>query len=374
MKVENCKVCTECVLDETDPDILFNEQGVCHHCLEAAPRLKKFRLLDNKDYWPDLVKVANEIKQRAGKKKYDSIVGMSGGVDSSYICHLAGKLGLNPLVVHFDNGWNSEIAVSNIKKVVEKNGFDLFTYVIDWPEFKDIQRSFFKASVIDIEMVTDHAIMATMVRIAKDNNLTYVLNGTNFTNEHGMPKSWLWRKQDLTNLKDIQKKFGTKKINSFPTFGTLKYAFGTQLGMGFKNIEFLNMMPYRKDKAMEELESVYGWQYYGGKHYESTFTKFYQAYVLPTKFNVDKRKVHLSAQIRNSEITRDFALQELKEPLYGIEELRYDTEYVIKKLGFSEEEFDKIMNEKPINHLFYKSDEWLMNILRWVKKRINSEG
>ena len=367
--MKKINICIKCILDETDSDIIFNDKGICHHCIDAEPRMKKFRLLENTDYWPDLINVANEIKQQAGKKKYDSIVGMSGGVDSSYVCHLAGKLGLSPLVVHFDNGWNSEIAVSNIKKLVQKNGFDLFTYVIDWPEFKDIQRSFFKASVIDIEMVTDHAIMATMVRIAKENHLNYVLNGTNFTNEHGMPKSWLWRKQDLTNLKDIQKKFGTKKLKSFPTFGTLRYAFGTQLGMGFKNIEFLNMMPYRKDKAMEELEAVYGWQYYGGKHYESTFTKFYQAYVLPTKFNVDKRKVHLSAQVRNNEMSRDEALVQLAEPLYDPQELRYDTEYVIKKLGFSETEFEKIMNEKPIHHLHYKSDEWLMNIFRWIKNK-----
>lgn len=356
-------VCTCCVMDTTDSEIIFDEKGVCNYCryLENILPLYKF---SKEEETRNLKRIIKEI-QEGSNAKYDSVIGLSGGVDSSYVAYLAHQNGLNPLCVHFDNGWNSEIAVSNIKKIVDKCGFDLETYVINWPEFRDLQRSFFKAGVLDIEMLTDHAIMATMFSLRKKHNIKYVLSGVNIRTENGMPNLWLWRKQDLVNIKDIHKKFGSVPIKEFPTLSSLSFKIKKMLGWGGKYVEILNNINYSKTEAMKTLATEFNWEYYGGKHYESVFTRFYQAYILPVKFNVDKRKVHLSSLIRSGEITRAEALNELEKPLYEPQELKRDRQYVLKKLGFSETEFDKIMNEKPKSHLEYKSDEWIIQL--WLR-------
>ncbi|UYQ92423.1 N-acetyl sugar amidotransferase [Chitinophaga horti] len=361
--------CTKCVMDTTDPDIRFDAQGVCNYCLEAAIVLPKMKFTAEQEQ-ENLAKIKQMVHSDANK--YDCVIGLSGGVDSSYVALLAHKLGLKALCVHFDNGWNSEIAVSNIKKIVQKCNYDLATYVIDWPEFKDLQRSFFKAGVVDIEMLTDHAIMATMFQLRKKYKLKYILSGSNYVTEHGMPLKWIWRKQDLTNIRDIQSKFGTKKIKNFPTMNSVKFQLSKLFGLGGTYIEILNGVNYSKVDAMEALKREFGWEYYGGKHYESVFTKFYQAYILPTKFKFDKRKVHLSAQIRNGEITRDEALQELAKDIYDPIQLKNDRQYVLKKLGFSEEEFGAMMAAPPKQHLDYASDEWIFNIWRKLKGKKNA--
>lgn len=367
-KEKKCQQCIECVMDTTDSEIVFDTNGVCNYCLEAKPLIKNYKFAPDQEK-NNLDKLKNLIsKGKIGK--YDCVVGLSGGVDSSYVAYMAKKMGLNPLCVHFDNGWNSEIAVSNIKKIVDKCGFDLETYVIDWPEFKDLQRSFFKAGVVDIEMLSDHAIMATMFKLRKQHNIKYILSGSNYVTEHGMPLTWLWRKQDLANIEDIQRKFGTRKIKNFPTLNSIKYQISRIFGLGGVYIELLNNVNYSKKEAMETLKDKFDWKYYGGKHYESTFTKFYQAYYLPEKFNMDKRKVHLSCQIRNEEITKADALMELEKPLYTEMELKNDLEYVLKKLSFSSTEFEQIMKDEPKHHLDYKSDEWIFNLWRRGRKLI----
>lgn len=354
------QVCTKCVMDTTDPEIIFDNNGVCNYCnyLENILPLYTF---SEEQAEINLKSITDKIKKDSSGT-YDCIIGLSGGVDSSYVAYLANKSGLNPLCVHFDNGWNSEIAVANIKKIVNTCNFDLETYVINWPEFKDLQRSFFKAGVLDIEMLTDHAIMATMFKLRKKHNIKYILSGVNIKTENGMPNAWLWRKQDLVNIKDIQKKFGTRPIKEFPTLSSLSFKIKKMLGWGGKYVEILNNINYSKKQAMKTLIEEFGWEYYGGKHYESVFTRFFQAYILPEKFNIDKRKVHLSSIIRSCEISREEALEELKKPLYSEEELNRDRKYVIKKLGFSDEEFTAIMNEKPKAHTDYKSDEWLIQL------------
>ncbi|MBB5636592.1 N-acetyl sugar amidotransferase [Pedobacter cryoconitis] len=356
-------VCTCCVMDTTDPEIVFDQEGVCNYCRYLENVLPLYHFSKEQEV-TNLERIIKEIKE-GSNTKYDSVIGLSGGVDSSYVAYLAHKSGLNPLCVHFDNGWNSEIAVSNIKKIVDKCGFDLETYVINWPEFKDLQRAFFKAGVLDIEMLTDHAIMATMFNLRKKHNIKYVLSGVNIRTENGMPNAWLWRKQDLVNIKDIHKKFGSVPLKEFPTLSSLGFKIKKMLGWGGKYVEILNNINYSKKEAMKTLASEFGWEYYGGKHYESVFTRFYQAYILPFKFNVDKRKVHLSSLIRSGEITRDEALIELGKPLYDPQELKRDRQYVTKKLGFTEDEFEKMMNEKPKSHLDYKSDEWIIQL--WLK-------
>lgn len=365
--------CVRCVMDTTDPDITFDEQGVCRYCREFESASHTLAATDEEGArrWEAM---AEKIKEARRGREYDTILGLSGGVDSSYMAYLCAKLGLTPLVVHFDNGWNSELAVQNIYNIVEKLGFELFTYVIDWEEFRDLQRSFFMASVIDVEMLTDHAIAASMIRIAKEQKIPYVMSGTNLATESGLPKAWYWNKQDLTNIKAIQKRYGSKRLKSFPTFNIRQWLY-LQVFKPFTVVEPLNLVRYRKTDAIDILTEKLDWRYYGGKHYESIFTRFYQAFVLPEKFGVDKRKAHFSSLIRNGEMTRDQALEALGMPLYLPEELERDKEYVLKKLGFTEEEFDGIMKAPVKAHSDYPSEIHLLtyakNVARTFRKVVN---
>ena len=287
------RVCNECVMDETDPNIEFDLNGVCNHCNQAnvvkegfvAPQQAKARL--------DAMMAS--IKRTSGR--YDCLIGLSGGVDSSYVALLARKYDVNPLCLHFDNGWNSVTAVGNIRKIIDKTGWDYHTIVINWPEFKSIQRAYLKAKWVDIEVCTDHAIFASMLKIARSEGIKHVLSGTNFVTEHGMPMAWTWHKLDRINLRAINKRFGDRRLREFPNTSTLKWLIVRKLGLGLKYLEPLNVIAFNKDRAISELQDEFGWESYGEKHHESIFTKFYQNYILPTKFNVDKRKVHLSALI-----------------------------------------------------------------------------
>lgn len=370
MKVNNTtqgtQVCTHCVMDSQVDGIKFDDSGCCNLCTSAKKKLAKVHYTNeeeqrNLQYWADKIKKDN-------RGQYDSILGISGGVDSSYLAYLAKEMGLNPLLVHFDNGWNSEIAVSNIKRIIDKTGFDLKTYVINWNEFRDLQKAFIRAGVVDIEMLTDHAIAASMMRIKKEYRIKFFLRGNNVATEYGMPESWIWNKRDARNIKDIHKKFGHVKLKTYPFTNTLKWELARIFGIGGVNVELLNQINFSKSRAMDTLKSYFGWQYYGGKHYESIFTKFYQAYILPEKFNIDKRKVHLSALIRNGEISRNEAIEALNIPLYTPQELDADRDYVLKKLGFTHTEFDNIMSEKPVAHDYYKSDKNLVALLKLLAK------
>lgn len=360
------QICNRCVMDASVPDIKFDLNGICNYCKEHEIKVSTtpFHQGGASEKLSQLVNKL--IDEKTGQ--YDSIVGLSGGVDSSYVAYKAVKLGLRPLAVHFDNGWNSELAVQNIENIVKKLNLDLVTFVIDWPEFKDIQRSFFKAGVIDIEMVTDHAIFAAMYRIANKNKIRYILSGTNAATESIMPAAWQHFKFDLLNLKAIHKRFGTIPIRNFPTLSVWQMAWNHYV-RGAKSISLLNYLPYRKDEAMLILKEELGWQYYGGKHYESTFTKFYQAYILPEKFGVDKRRIHLSDLIMNGETTRDEALVELSKPPYEQMQLENDREYVCKKLGFSKEEFCTYMSSPPVSHYMFPSYAKLAKRLVTFHKR-----
>lgn len=364
------QVCVSCVMDTTDPAITFDEAGECNHCRDAKVALAKVRLSDEESQ-ARLNSLADTIRKNAKDRPYDAVVGMSGGVDSSYVAWLAHTMGLRVLAVHFDNGWNAEVAVANIRAVVEACGFDLETYVIDWPEFKDLQRAFIKAGVVDIEMLSDHAIMAAMFDLAKRHNIRYVLSGTNVATEHGMPRAWVWNKQDLTNIEAIHKRFGERKLKSYPRMGLLRSIWQRYLGLGFEFVETLDLVNFRKNDAMALLDEKTGWRYYGGKHYESVFTKFYQAYILPKKFGIDKRKVHLSALVRNGEMTRDQAFAELQQPLYDPDELRRDKAYVLKKLSFTEPEFDALMAQSPVAHDHYASDVKWRRMLISLKRKFS---
>ena len=281
------------------------------------------------------------------------------------------KLGLRPLAVHLDNGWNSELAVHNINEIVNILDIDLYTLVVDWQEFRSIQLAYLKASVVDIEIVSDHAIFSTMFQLAKKRKIPYIISGTNVATEFIMPESWLFRKMDFANLNDINNQFGTKKLKTYPTFKFKDYIYYTGV-LKLLPFSILDYIDYNKAEAKEIIQKELNWRDYGGKHYESQFTKFYQAYILPAKFGIDKRKAHLSTLICSNQITRDEALEELHKPLYDQIELDRDRTFFLKKLGLNEEEFEDIMKNPPRPHSDFKTDEGkrikYMNMLRKTEK------
>lgn len=353
-------------MDTTDPHIVFDAQGVCNHCHKYETLVQEWNLdfhLKNQS----LEKQMAQVKNAGAGKEWDCLVGLSGGVDSSYIALLAKKFGLRPLCVHLDNGWNSELAVANIHNIVKKCQFELYTHVIDWEEFKDLQRSFFKAHVVDIELLSDHAIFGVILQLARKHHIKYILGGANYATEAIMPSAWVHRKQDLRNIQDIQKKFGTRKLKTFPRVSTLEHVFFMYV-MGYKVLKPLNYINYNKQQVKEILKTEFSWRDYGGKHYESIFTKFYQAHILPTKFNIDKRKAHLSTLINSGQITREEAKLELSKPLYDPQELEADTEYVCKKLGFSRQEMEDYLHSPPQSHYKFATDQWLFDKIKMASE------
>ena len=305
-----------------------------------------------------LSRIVDELK-RAGKgKAYDCVLGLSGGVDSSYLAYLAVELGLRPLVVHFDNGWNSELAVSNIENLVKGLHLDLHTFVMDWPEFRDLQRAYFKASVVDLEVPTDHMILGALYRIAEQHGLKYLLSGTNVVTEAILPRRWYFSKFDLKNLRDIHAHFGTLPLRKLPALGFWQLTYYNQI-RGINSISMLDLVDYNKAEAKQLLMHRFGWRDYGGKHYESVFTRFYQGYILPTKFNIDKRKAHLSTLICSGQITREDALTELEKPTYQATLQVEDKRYVAKKLGFTEDEFEMILRLPNRRHEEFATDTQL---------------
>lgn len=363
--------CVLTVMDNiADDDIRFDEQGVCNYYYDYK-KAEAEGVFKGAEGDAKLEEFVNRIKKDGKGSQYDCLIGLSGGVDSTYVAWLVKSKGLRPLAVHLDNGWNSELAVKNIENIISKLGIDLYTLVVNWQEFKDIQLSYLKASVVDIEIVSDHAIFATMYKLAKEKNISYIISGTNIVTEHIMPPSWLYKKMDFANLKDIHDQFGTVKLKTYPYFDFKKYVYYSSI-LKLYPVSILNYVPYNKKAIKEFITKELDWRDYGGKHYESIFTKFYQAYILPEKFKIDKRKAHLSTLICAGQMTRDEALKELEKPLYDPEELKADKEYVLKKLGLSPVEFEKIMKAPVRRHEEFKSDtrlkEGYMNFLRKTEK------
>lgn len=314
--------CTRCVMDTTDPQITFNNKGECNLCTEFLNKRIHHNYQGAKSD-QQLEEIVSEMKKAGKNKKYDCIIGLSGGIDSSYVAYLAKEKGLRVLAVHMDNGWNSEEAVQNIRNIATKLNIDYESYVLDWEEFRDVQLAFLKASVPEAETPTDIAIPAAMHKIAAKYGVKYIISGGNMATEGILPKSWHYNAKDLRYFNHIIKKFSTKKVKKFPTFGFLK-EFYYKMFKGIKIIYGLNYVPYEKDKAVDFLKEKLDWKYYGGKHYESKYTGFIQSYYLFKKFNIDYRKATLSTQICTGEISREEALKNL-------EKLPYNEEVVEKK-------------------------------------------
>jgi N-acetyl sugar amidotransferase len=356
-------------MDTSAPEVNFDVKGVCNFCKEFDETIEEYNV-SYEDKQALLNEIVTEIKEDGKGKEYDCILGVSGGADSTYAAYVAMQQGLRALAVHLDNGWNSELAVNNIENLVTKFGFDLYTHVINWDEFRDLQLAFFKASVIDIEMLTDHAISAILYSQATKNDVKYIISGSNVVTEGCMPRSWFYKKLDFKNIKSIHKRYGTIKLKTFPYHSLYKKIYYMYIKR-IKIMGILNYKNYHKEEAIRLLENEIGWRNYGGKHFESIFTRFYQGYILPEKFNVDKRKTHLSNLIRSGQITREIALEKINEEIYAPDRLKEDKYYVIKKLGLSEAEFDEYIASPAREHTAYPNYQMQLRILGFFKDIIN---
>lgn len=354
------QMCTVTVMDTTDPDIWFDADGVSSHVLNFRKTMEATVVAANSGQRLDeLERLFDEIKQSGKGKPYDCVVGVSGGVDSSYLIYQAVKHGLRPLAVHFDSGWNSELAVDNINNIIKKLDLDLYTDVVDWREMRDLQLSFFKASVPNCDIPTDHAFPSVAYQQAAKYGIKYILSGSNLSAESILPQSWGYSSSDASHVKGIQKKFGTVRLKSYPTLGLFKRYGWYETVRGIKTVKPLDYMPYFYDEAKRTITEELGWRDYGGKHYESVFTRYFQGYYLPHKFGFDKRKAHYSSLILSGQMTREEALEKLKAPTYD-ESLRVqDHAFIAKKLGVSVEELEEIFSRPKVDHLEYPNDKWL---------------
>jgi len=325
-----------------DLDITFDEKGICNYYYEFTEKLK-VRVPVAPENKKQLDALVAKIKASGKGKKYDCIIGISGGVDSTYTAWLVKQMGLRPLAIHLDNGWDSELAVKNIENILNKLEIDLYTEVLDWEMFKDLQMSFLKASTPDGEIPTDHAILSILYKMAAKFGVKFIISGMNFRNEGMLPPSWARGYLDWKYIQGVQKRFGKSSLKSFPHMSIVKFL-NYNLLQGIRSVSFINYIDFNKDEAMKLIQEELGWKYYGGKHYESIYTRFYQSYILPEKFNIDKRKAHLSCLIMSTgEVTREQALELLNQPTADPQMIAEDKEYVMKKLGFTEEEFEKMM-------------------------------
>lgn len=351
------KICTRCLLDNSIEDIWFDEIGECKYC-HIHDMMESLHPINRGQH--ELKNLINQIKRVGKNKKYDCIVGVSGGRDSTYTLFTAVNFGLRPLAVHFDNGWNSDISVQNIKNACEKLKVDLYTVVADWEEFKDLQISFLKASTSDADVPNDFAIYSVLYHVSCKEGIKYILNGHSFRTEGTSPISWTY--MDPLYVRHIHQKFGKiKKFKSFPHMSILKLQYYIWIKR-IKEIRIMEYIDYRKDEVDRILKRELDWQYYGGHHHENIYTRFFQSYFLPKKFNIDKRKTELSALIRSGQITREEAILEIETSEYKYDERI--VEYVYRKLGLTLEEFIAIMNLPPKTHSDYPTCLPLIRFLR----------
>lgn len=355
------KQCAISVLDNiSDPDISFDEKGISkyHYDFESFASKEEFQPGKRDIVFDTWIK---KIKEEGKNSKYDCIVGLSGGADSSYLAYLAKAHNLRPLIVHFDYGWNTDLAITNIQNITQKLGFELYTYVIDWEIIRDLQRAYFLASVVDLDVPADHTIFGAIFQLARRKKIKYILSGANFQTEYIMPRSWNYLKTDLVNMRNIHKRFGQIPFKGVPTNGIVdQISYRLQ---GYQTVPLLYYTEYNKAKIIDLLKSELGWRDYGDKHFENVFTRFYQGYILPKKFGIDKRKSHLSNLIFSNQMTKEEANSILSTPPYPISAQNDDKAYVAKKLGF--DNFDDVLSLSNKQHATYGTDEK-------VRKRIYS--
>ncbi|MFA5771213.1 MAG: N-acetyl sugar amidotransferase [Thermoplasmata archaeon] len=364
------KVCLRCIMDTTAEGIVFDDKGQCNYCTKFLNLLKKYKPLSREMQQKKLSLLIEKVKRDGRNKPYDCIVGVSGGVDSSYALHITKKFGLRPLAVHMDNGWDSELAQQNIEHLVKGLGVDLYTYVIDWDEYRSLMQAFFDADVIDVELLYDNALSAVVHMMAKKYGIEYILAGSNtMTEGMSIPPNWNWFKFDKKNIYAIAKQFGDIKIKSFPAIAhreKLYYSYIRKI----KWISFLDYFEYNKFEALKILQSQYNYKPYPYKHYESVFTRFYQGYILPQKFGVDKRKLHLSTLIISGQMLREEAIKMMENiPYPSQSDLDEDITYFLKKMRWNKTDLEEYLSRPEKSHLLYGSEMRLFDFLRKMKRR-----
>jgi N-acetyl sugar amidotransferase len=370
---QHYKVCSVSVMDNiADPDIRFDEAGRSNYYYQHQ-EMAKLRMFNSAENSHKLDEIVSKIKKAGRGREYDCIIGISGGVDSTYVAYKVKELGLRPLAIHFDNGWNSELAVKNIENTLNKLDIDLFTYVIDWEAFRSLQLAFLRSSTPDGEIPTDHAIFALFFKIADEKSIKYIINGNNFETESIMPPTWSYGHIDWRYIRAINQQYGTSSLKRYPTITPLKYSYFTFV-KGIRIVSLLNYMRYNKKEAMDILQNKLDWKYYGGKHYESIYTRFYQGYILPEKFKIDKRKAHISSLIFSGQLTREQGLKELEKPIYPEGLLNADKIFVLKKLGLTSEEFDKIMASPNKTFMDYPNQYHVLSKMRKSLNTLRGKG
>lgn len=373
MTSKNYVICSKCVMDTTDSKIFFDSDGICDHCNTFF----KHTLLSwqtGRNGQNNLQVLFKKIRDSGHGKDFDCIIGMSGGIDSSYLTYIASECGLRPLVFHVDAGWNTQEAVNNIEKLIDKLGLDLYTEVIDWQEIRDLQLAYFKSSVPSIDTPQDHAFFATMYKFAEQNNVKYILTGANFSTECiRNPIEWMYYQSDSIQLRDIHGKFGTRPLVNYPVTSILRHKIWLPYFKGIKVVRPLNMVEYDKAAAVKLLTEKFGWQPYPQKHFESRFTRFYEGHWLPKKFGFDTRKVQYSSLIVTGQMTRDEALERLKTPALDEATVRQEFEYVANKLEITIDELQGYLEAPNKTFRDYKSQEAIYMLGAKVMKVLGLE-
>lgn len=340
--------CTRCIMDTSDPDIAFDDAGVCSHCASYDALQRELAIPPERR--PAALQARVERIAREGRgRPYDCVVGISGGVDSTYVALLVKRLGLRPLAVHMDSGWNSELAVSNIENIVDRLGIDLFTHVVEWEEMRDLQLSFFRASVPNCDIPQDHAIVAVLHHAAHRFGVRTIVRGVNLATESILPRAWGYTSMDLHHIKAIHRRFGSVPLRTFPTCSVPRLAF-YHLAERITYFDILNYVEYDKHAAKRAIVEELGWRDYGGKHHESLFTKFFQSYYLVKKFGFDKRLAHLSNMVLGGTMTREAALAECQTTAYDPARIHLEMEYVASKLDITVGELEAIIAAPPRRH------------------------
>jgi N-acetyl sugar amidotransferase len=356
-------ICNNCIMDTSDSGIRFDTRGWCDYCNNYYSKILP-AWQPNEGGWAILQKDVDEIRHWGKGKQYDCLIGISGGVDSSYLTYIAvAKLGLRPLLFHVDAGWNSQEAVNNIERLVERLGLDLYTEVINWAEMQDLQLAFFKSQIANQDIPQDHAFFAGLYSFGAKHGIKYILTGANYSTECVRePLEWAYHASDRWLLEDIHRRFGSRPLREFPSINILQSKVYYRYLKGMRTVKPLNFLPYTKEAAMQELEDLFGWQRYPHKHYESRFTRFFEGFWQPTKFGYDKRRAHFSSLILTGQMTRDEAVARIAVPAYDPETIAADLEYVATKLNISVGEFQALMREPNKSYRDYRNQMMLYDI------------
>lgn len=357
------RICTKCVMDTSDPAIAFDAHGVCDHCRDFEDNIAPNWHTDERGR-AKLAEIVSDITQSGKGKRFDCILGLSGGLDSSYMLHLiVTEFGLRPLVFHVDAGWNTDVAVNNIQMLVEGLGLELFTEVINWEDMRDFQLAFFKSGVPHLDIPQDHAFIATLYHFANQHGIKYIMNGGNISTECVRnPLEWLYHGTDMAQINDIRRRFCTRPLKNYPFSSVLYHKVFLRYLKGIKVVKPLNLMPYSKQLAIDTLTATYGWRAYPQKHFESRFTRFFEGYWLPTRFGYDTRRVQFSSLINTDQMSRAEALERLEKPAYDPDTIDDDFEYVANKLRIPIEELRGYLTMEHRTYRDYANRAWMFDL------------